>query len=599
MAEKAGDIEWHIGTVMDGFNAGMRKAQKGAQKLGKQLQANSKAIGLSMTAAGVAGVAAFGTLASKAQEFSTVMAEVNTLGIADLESLSDAVKDVSTEFGLNLADSAKAAYQAISAGATEAQTPKLLAEAAMAATAGVTDLTTAIELGTSVTNAFGIGIGRASEVFDQAFVAVKGGVTTFEELSASVGKLSPIMSAAGLSTGEMFSAIGALTKGGISTSEAVTGLKAAITGILKPTSEAQQLAADLGIQFDAAGLKSMGLGGFMEQLRQKTGGNIETMAQLFGSVEALNSVLALTGNQAESFNSLLDQMNTATGASQEAFNAFVEANPGFAFQQLRAEVSVLAVELGSALLPTLIMLTRKIVPIIDTVVEWIKNNPKLTESLVVLAAGLAAVMAVVGPLLVMLPGVVSLFGLISSAAPVVGAALAALTGPIGLVVAAVVALVAIVAFNWEKFKELTILTFQMVARAINHYVNLSLLPLKILIATVKEAISFLKDLGRAVVGAAGRALGIGGGGGAGPPIALPPTGGGGGTRSLPAGFASGDAIRSSGGGGGGGGTRGFGSSVTQEIHVHVEGALNASEIVDTIRAPLLREMATGLKQAMA
>jgi hypothetical protein len=91
-----------------------------------------------------------------------------------------------------------------------------------------------------------------------------------------------------------------------------------------------------------------------------------------------------------------------------------------------------------------------------------------------------------------------------------------------------------------------------------------------------------------------QASGGGGGGGIGAPIPIA-----GGTRSAPSGFTG-----FSGGGGGGG--AGFRSSqiagaqaVTQHININIEGALDADQIVGEIQAPLMRVMASGLKQALA
>jgi TP901 family phage tail tape measure protein len=417
MASKnvAGDIEWRIVAETSGLEKGLASAQKQAKGLSQSFSDMSAKAGKAFAVVGVAGAAAIGGLVSKSQEFSKAMAEVNTLGIKDLGGLGDAVKDVSMEFGLELTDAAKAAYQAISAGAKEAETPELLAKAAMAATAGVTDLTTAIELGTSVSNAFGIELSDVNTIFDQAFTAVKGGVTTFEELSAAVGKVSPLMSAAGLSSAEMFAAIGALTKGGIATSEAVTGLKAAMSNIIKPTTEASKLAETLGIKFDSTALQSMGLAGFLDMVKEATGGNVDQMSQLFGSVEALNSVLALTGNQAEAFNSLLGEMEGSTGQTKEAFDAFIAANPGFAFAQLKATISVLAAELGDRLAPVLISLAQSIMPVLRSVLEWARTNEGLANVIAKVVLGVTGLALILAPILLILPGLVTAFGLFSGA----------------------------------------------------------------------------------------------------------------------------------------------------------------------------------------
>ena len=505
MALNAGDVIWTIGANLDKFKKAMNEASKQAGKMGKSLQKNSKQIGVGFAAAGGAITLALGKATGKSLEFSKAMANVNTLGVKDLGALSDAVKETSSAFGLDLVNASDAAYQAISAGASEAETPLLLEKAAIAATAGVSELSTAIELGTSVTNAFGMGIQSAGTIFDQAFTAVKGGVTTFDELSASVGKLSPIMSAAGLSSGEMFASIGALTKGGIATAESVTGMKAVMQAVLKPTSDASAMAEQLGIQFDITALKTQGLGGFMNSLKEATGGNVEQMGAFFASSEALGAALALTGNQAASFNELLNQMSTSTGASTEAFNAFVEANPGFALEQLKSTVSVLAVEIGDRLAPLLKDMAEKVTPIIKNVIDWIKNNQKLTGNIVMFAAALGGVMLVLAPLFIMLPGIVTAFGMVTTAAGVVGGAIAALSAPILLAIAAVVALAAAVVYNWDTIKAWTVETFGMIGdvasrawgyvkNAVSNAVGGVINSVSRMIGWIKDAIEWFKKL---------------------------------------------------------------------------------------------------------
>ena len=235
----------------------------------------------------------------------------------------------------------------------------MLAEAAKAATAGVSDMTTAIELGTSVTNAYGREMENVSGVYDAAFVAVKSGVTTFEELSGSVGKLSPTFVAAGLSMEEMFSSIAALTKGGIATAESVTYLNATVSAF-------QRQGQDRHTRKQGAGRGS----GMAERGNR---GNQKEMLEFLGSTEAMKAVLALTGSQAEDFSAIMEEMGNKAGMTQEAFNKIAENDPAFAWRLLKAEMSVLAVEVGEALLPALKSLVETIKPIVSGVVDWVKG----------------------------------------------------------------------------------------------------------------------------------------------------------------------------------------------------------------------------------
>ena len=64
---------------------------------------------------------------------------------------------------------------------------------------------------------------------------------------------------------------------------------------------------------------------------------------MFGSVEALNAVLALSGGQADTFQQKLAAMKDVSGSTDEAFKAKTEGinDAGFTMEQLWARVEVL------------------------------------------------------------------------------------------------------------------------------------------------------------------------------------------------------------------------------------------------------------------
>lgn len=344
---------------MKGFNAGITGTIGSLAKLGGAY--------LSVTTA----VSAFSSAIQNTLSFQKGMSEVATLGIKDLDGLSDSVRNVTRLYGLDLQDAVKGAYDSISAGVSEMQTPKFLEDAAKAATAGVTDLSTAVDLGTSVLNAFGMEASEANVIFDQVFSAVKGGKTTFEELNQGIGDLASTFVSAGLGSDEMFASIAALTKAGIKTRTAITSLRQVVANVIKPTSQAAQAADDLGISFDVATLKTMGLPKFLQMVGTAADGNTSAISNLFGSVESFNAVMALSGSQVQSFNDILTDMRTNTGQASEAFDTMVENDPSFAINQLKAEVKDLSIELGTSLIPAAT----------DTV-SWLKQMTLGTRGLI-------------------------------------------------------------------------------------------------------------------------------------------------------------------------------------------------------------------------
>ena len=389
-----------------------------------------------MTLVGGAIVGAFGVATKGAMSFGKGMAEVASLGVKDLEKLKVGVEAAATGYGVDLADGINATYQALSSGVPEKNVPDFLIKASKAATAGVTDLSKAVELGTTTVNVFGGDVGKA---FDQAFVAVKDGRVRFDDLNASIGQVAPLFKAAGLASDELFASFATLTLQGIKAESAAAGLKAALSNIIKPAGDVQKLAAQLGIDFSTTGLKAKGLSGFMADLQEKTGGNIDTMSKLFGSVEGLNVMLNLTSKDgSQKFNKALSDMRTGVSATDEAYQAMIKNDPTYAWKIMSGEIQVLAMRIGSALLPALQKFADFLIPIVKGVTEFAQAHKVLTAALTLTAAAFGGLMVAAAPVMMMLPGLSIAFGGVGAAAAGAsaaiggGAAVGAVAGACGL-----------------------------------------------------------------------------------------------------------------------------------------------------------------------
>lgn len=331
-------------------STGVDKANKDISALGASTGLATKAMRafVPLVAAAFSARALSG-LASQANEFSAAMSEVNTLlsGNTEMPRLTQEAKNLAAQFGGSPTQQAQAFYQAISAGAGNAeQATSLLTAANKLAIGGVTDVTTAVDGLTSITNAYGVSTSEASRVSDAFFVAMRAGKTTVGELSGSIGRVAATAATAGLSFEETLGSISALTTQGIGTAEAVTGLKAALTNILKPSKQASDAAEELGIDFNLAGLQSKGLAGFLDELVTATGGSEEKLLDLFGSTEALNTVFALTGGAAETFGNIMVDMANSAGQTDKAF-AKVSDTMSQKLEVLQGKFAVTAVELGN------------------------------------------------------------------------------------------------------------------------------------------------------------------------------------------------------------------------------------------------------------
>lgn len=310
------------------FLQALNSAKTVASGAASAICAGFKAVGTAVTAASGA-ITALGGLAvnvGKSYENSVnKVASIADTTVVSIDELSSRVKEMSLDTGTAAEELNEALYQTISATGDTANALDLVSAAVKAAKGGFTDTTTAVDGLTTVLNSYGMAASEAESLANKFLVTQNKGKTTFGELAGSIGNVVPTASAAGVSVDELLSAVAALTANGINTASAMTGLKAALSNIITPSDSAAKAAKQMGIDFSASALKAKGLSGFMADIQAATNGDSEAMAQLFGSVEALNSVLVLTGNGSKLFNETLDEMAVNSTALDNAYSVMTKS----------------------------------------------------------------------------------------------------------------------------------------------------------------------------------------------------------------------------------------------------------------------------------
>lgn len=330
-----------------GLSGGLNSVRRGA--LGGIAALSPFAIGV-----GGAAVALSGAV-GQARQFSRGIAEVRTIlpeGGREFDNLEDQVRGFADQVGRSSEDVVPALYQAISAGVSPDNVFSFLEVANQAAIGGVTDLETAVDGLTTSTNAFGAQGLTTTEAADAMFTAVRLGKTTFEELSRSIGQVAPIAAASGVSFEEVNAQIAQLTTRGFATSEAATAVRAAIQGLLKPSDDLALIWDRAGFSGAQAAIESEGLAGAMNIVAEATGGNIGRLQTLVGSIEGVNAILGVTGDNADSFTEKLQAMEESAGAAGEAFATVAESDAQRLEESLN-RLSNASERIGAALLPAL------------------------------------------------------------------------------------------------------------------------------------------------------------------------------------------------------------------------------------------------------
>ncbi|MCY1276503.1 phage tail tape measure protein, core region [compost metagenome] len=282
-----------------------------------------------------------GNLLSFYAQFAQQMAAVDSItdmSREQLQAMARDVRDLSVAMGRDAAQSAAALNDILSSGVSESNGIAVLEQSTKAAIAGITDTQTAAAGGLAIVNAYGEGIENLGLRYDQMFLAVRDGVTTFPELAKFIGDVLPTARAAGVGFDEVSAAIARMTISGIRTPQATTALKGAINALAAPTPDAQKKMDELGISW-------RGLVGTLEDIASRNLG-IAAMRELIPDVEARTAVLSLTQDIA-AMRAEVEAMGNAGGAMEAAYTKMANT-PQAELDKFNATWAELKLQLGEA-----------------------------------------------------------------------------------------------------------------------------------------------------------------------------------------------------------------------------------------------------------
>lgn len=264
-------------------------------------------------------------------------------------------------------ESITAALQtAIGQGISYSDSLKLLADAEKLAVAQGGSLDDTTKLLVSTLNAYGKGIDEAGKFSDYFSVTIRDGAISIADLSQGLSQITPIAAQVGMGVDQVGAALAVLTQSGVPASQAIMAVRDVISNIVDPTHEAAGAAKDLNINFGATALQSKGLSGVLEDVRTATHGNVEAMAKLFTTDEALKGALILVAKEGKNFKTELQAMAEATGATNAAFDKMAGT-----FEQgstrIKNAVTVALINIGTPLLDEWNQLSQSLATIFKTI----------------------------------------------------------------------------------------------------------------------------------------------------------------------------------------------------------------------------------------
>jgi TP901 family phage tail tape measure protein len=354
-------------TVSTVLKSGFDKASDRLDKFGKKIK---KTMGY-MTAAGAAATVAFVVKGVKDfMEFQTALARIKTLDVsAPLANMSKEITSLSNIMGIAATEISSAVELAMSSGVETSKAVSFAEVAAKAAVGGFTDTATAVSGLTTILNAYGLSADHAMRISDQMLIAQNLGVTTFGDMAKSIGEVIPSAVALNVKTHELFAGVTALTGiAGYDTPKAMTGLNAALMGLMKPGAQQVKMAKQLGLDFSAAGIQSRGFAQTIKDIYAATGGNQDLIGKLFRSGDALKVINVLGGSGAELFEKSMSEMQRSAGATQTAFEIMMDT-PQRRWEKAMNAMKNAGINLGAAFLPVVEKIIEKISGIADSITQ--------------------------------------------------------------------------------------------------------------------------------------------------------------------------------------------------------------------------------------
>lgn len=241
----------------------------------------------------------FGEAINKAKEYQIQISLIRTVSQdaqLSFSQWSSGIKEVSSNLGIDLVETAKAAYDAIqSQVVVGAQTLDFLNAAGQLARTTGSTIKQSGDLLSSVIQGFDQSITQADHTAATLFKTVELGRIQMGELANTMGRVAPAANVLGIRLEEVEAGMATLTRQGIKTSDATTLITNVILKLAKPTENMAKLLRSWGYESSEAAIKALGFANVMRKLAEETqGGRLSELAEFFNELRGLRGAVGLT-----------------------------------------------------------------------------------------------------------------------------------------------------------------------------------------------------------------------------------------------------------------------------------------------------------------
>lgn len=474
-----------VGEKIDSVLSKVESMGTGLQKAGEKISS----VGSKLTLGVTAPIAGLGAAAIKtASDFESTMSQVSAISGAtgdDFKKLEDLAKKMGETTKFSASEAAEAlTYMAMAGWKTDDMLDGLEGIMNLAAASGE-KLGSTSDIVTDALTAFGLSASDSGHFADILATASSNANTNVSMMGETFKYVAPVAGALGYSAEDTAEAIGLMANAGIKSSQAGTSLRSILSNLQGEVTFCGAGFGEMTVQTTKADGSMRSLGDILEDCRKAFTKMSESEraanAEAVVGREAMSGFLALMTAAPKDIDKLNDAISKCDGSAKSMADTMNDNLSG-QITLLKSQLEALAIQFVTLIMPYL----RQGVEWLSKLCTWISGLDDGTKKMILTIAGIAAA---AGPVLVVggkiisgighiVSGVTGVIGAVAKLSPVISAlisgggkivtgigslvaklgggllpALAAVPGPVWIIIAVVGALVAAgVALykNWDE-----------------------------------------------------------------------------------------------------------------------------------------------------